>query len=108
MFLNRGNGPKNANYIYVVQGKNLVDDFNIYYFEFDLPKIDDVPTGFSDATRINNTLFFIATSEGVTSTYDDGAIKGSIFGAIDLKKMKTKSGIKYDKIDKHYKHTSII
>ena len=88
LFLNRGNGTKNANYIYVVQGKNLMDDFNIYYFEFDLPKIHDIPTGFSDATRVNNTLFFIATAEGVTSTYDDGAIKGSIFGAIDLKKMK--------------------
>lgn len=88
LFINRGNGPKNANYIYVVQGKNLTDDFNIYYFEFDLPKINNVQSGFSDATVINNTLYFIATAEDETSTYNDGAIKGSLFGAIDLKKMK--------------------
>ncbi len=88
LFINRGNGPKNANYLYVVQGKNLTDDFNIYYFEFDLPKINNVPSGFSDATVINNTLYFIATAEDETSTYNDGAIKGSLFGAIDLKKMK--------------------
>jgi len=71
LFINRGNGPKNANYIYVVQGKNLTDDFNIYYFEFDLPKINNVQSGFSDATVINNTLYFIATAEDETSTYND-------------------------------------
>lgn len=88
LFINRGNGPKNANYIFVVQGKNLTDDFNLYYFEFDLPKINEVQSGFSDAVVIKNTLFFIATAEDEQSTYEDGTIKGSIFGAIDLKKMK--------------------
>ncbi len=88
LFINRGNGPKNANYIFFVQGKNLTDDYNIYYFEFDLPQINNVQSGFSDATVINNTLYFIATAEYKQSTYNDGAIKGSLFGAIDLKKMK--------------------
>lgn len=88
LFLNRGNGPKNANYIFVVQGKNLTDEFNVFFFEFDLPRIGNVPTGFSDAAVINNTLFFTATAEDESSTYNDGAIKGSLFGAIDLKKMK--------------------
>ncbi len=88
LFLNRGNGPKNANYLYVVQGKNLTDDYNIYYFEFDLPKVNNVQTGFSDATVINNTLYFIATAEDELSMFNDGAIKGTVFGAIDLKKMK--------------------
>ena len=88
LFLNRGNGSKNANYIFVVQGKNLTDDFNMYYFEFELPKIKNIPTGFSDAVVVNNTLFFIASAEASkNSTYLDGQIAGSIFGAIDLKKM---------------------
>src|SRR5690554_5610251 len=87
-FLNRGNGPKNANYLFVVQGRNFTDDFNIYYFEFDLPPINGVPSGFSAATLHNNTLFFIATAEDEESTYHDGEIKGSMIGAIDLKKMK--------------------
>jgi len=88
LFLNRGNGPKNANYLYVVQGKNLTDEFNVFFFEFDLPKINNVPTGFSDAVVVKNTLFFTATAEDESSTYNDGDIKGSLFGAIDLKKMK--------------------
>src|SRR5690606_17167368 len=34
VFINRGNGPKNANYLFVVQGKNFIDEFNMYFFEF--------------------------------------------------------------------------
>lgn len=88
LFLNRGNGTKNANYIFVVQGKNLIDEFNIYYFEFNLPEINNVKTGFSDAIVLNNTLFFIATAEDSSNNFNDGKIEGSLFGAIDLKKMK--------------------
>lgn len=87
-FLNRGNGPENANYLFVIQGRNFTDDFNIYYFKFDLPPINDVSSGFSAATLHNNTLFFLATAEDEESTYVDGEIKGSMIGAIDLKKMK--------------------
>lgn len=99
-FLNRGNGPKNANYIYVVQGKNLTDEYNLFFYEFNLPKIDNVSSGFSAATVLNNTLFFIATAEDSTSTYNDGTVKGSLFGAIDLKKMKL---LFTEKISEHNK-----
>jgi len=88
IFLNRGNGPKNANYLFIVQGKNLTDEFNLFYFDFTLPTINNVQAGFSDAVTVNNTLYFIATAEDELSTYKDGAVKGSMFGAIDLKKMK--------------------
>lgn len=88
IFLNRGNGSKNANYLFFVQGKNLTDEFNIFYYEFNLPKINNVVSGFSDGYVLNNTLYFLATAEDETSTYYDGEIKGTIFGAIDLKKMK--------------------
>lgn len=104
LFINRGNGPKNANYIFVVQGKNLTDDFNLYYFEFNLPKINQVQAGFSDAVVIKNTLYFIATAEDEQSTFEDGAIKGSIFGAIDLKKMKL---LYTEKISDHQKFEGI-
>lgn len=103
-FLNRGNGPKNANYIFVIQGKNLTDEFNMYFFEFDLPKLNNTQTGFSGAVVQNNTLFFIATAEDELSTYLDGAIKGSLFGAIDLKKMKL---LFTEKISDHQKFEGI-
>lgn len=87
-FLNRGNGPGHRNVIFTVQGQNLTDDFNLFYNEIDLPALQGVPSGFSDAVVVKNTLFFLATAENVASTYQDGAIGGTLLGAIDLKKMK--------------------
>jgi len=88
IFLNRGNGPKKANYLFFVQGKNLTDEFNLFYYKFKLPNINNAASGFSDGYVLNNTLYFIATAEDEASTYHDGEIKGTLFGAIDLKKMK--------------------
>nr|WP_297309646.1 hypothetical protein [uncultured Flavobacterium sp.] len=87
-FLNRGNGPSNKNLIFTVQGKNLTDDFNLFFNEFELPKINNVPTGFSDGLVIKNKLYFLATAENSNSTYADGKIEGTLFGCINLKKMK--------------------
>ncbi len=87
-FLNRGNGPANKNVIFTVQGKNLEDEFNLFYNDFTLPKINGVPTGFSDAVIVKNKLFFIATAENAASTYQDGAVEGTLFGCINLKKME--------------------
>ena len=87
-FLNRGNGPANKNIIFTVQGKNLEDEFNLFYNDFTLPKINGIPTGFSDAVIIKNKLFFIATAENIRSTYEDGAVGGTLFGCINLKKME--------------------
>lgn len=87
-FFNRGNGPGNKNIIFTVQGENLVDDFNVFYQEIDLPKINGHVSGFSDATAVNGVLYFIATAEGGESTYNDGEIMGSLLGAIPLKDME--------------------
>ena len=103
-FLNRGNGPENANYLFVIQGKNLIDEFNMFFFEFDLPMLNGVQSGFSAAAVQNNTLFFVATAEDEVSTYEDGAIKGSMIGAIDLKKMKL---LFTEKISDHNKFEGI-
>ena len=90
IFMNRGNGKSNINALMVVQGKNLVDEFNTFTYTFNLPKINNVPTGFSDGIVIKDQLFFLATAESSTSTYSDGNIGGTLLGAIDLKKMKLK------------------
>jgi len=87
-FLNRGNGPNSKNLIFTVQGNNLVDDFNLFFNEINLPKINNVNTGFSDGIVIKNKLYFIATAENSNSTYNDGNIEGTLFGCINLKKMK--------------------
>src|SRR5690554_7567354 len=58
-FLNRGNGPENANYLFVVQGRNFTDDFNIYYFEFDLPPINGVPSEIGRASCRDSVLICV-------------------------------------------------
>lgn len=87
-FLNRGNGPENKNIVFTVQGNNLIDDFNLFFNEFELPKINNINTGFSDGIVIKNKLYFLATAENANSTYNDGKIEGTLFGCINLKKMK--------------------
>lgn len=87
-FFNRGNGPGNKNIIFTVQGENLVDDFNVFYQEYELPEINGQVSGFSDATAVNGVLYFIATAEGTKSTYNDGEVLGSLLGAIPLKDME--------------------
>src|SRR5690606_14867099 len=73
-FFNRGNGPESKNMIFTVQGENLVDDFNVFHQEYELPEINGHISGFSDATAVNGVLYFIATAEGTKSTYNDGEI----------------------------------
>lgn len=88
LFLNRGNGPKNRNVIFTVQGSSLETDFHLLATEFELPKIDGRPSGFSDATIIEHQLYFVATAEAGTSTYLDGEVAGSLIGSIHLDRMK--------------------
>lgn len=87
-FFNRGNGPSNKNMIFIVQGENLVDDFNLFYEEYQLPELNGHASGFSDATFANGVFYFIATAEGAKSTYNDGEILGSMIGAIPLSSME--------------------
>lgn len=87
-FFNRGNGPESKNMIFTVQGENLVDDFNVFHQEYELPEINGHISGFSDATAVNGVLYFIATAEGTKSTYNDGEILGTMLGAIPLKDME--------------------
>src|SRR5690606_31968456 len=84
LFLNRGNGPGGRNGVFTVRGTSLTENFHVSYEKIDLPMIDGMSFGFSDATVAGDTLYFIATAEAGGSTYHDGEVGGSLFGAIDL------------------------
>lgn len=88
IFLNRGNGPAGRNVIFKVEGDDLFKDFKITSFEIDLPPIDGLVFGFSGASVVADSLYFIATAEEGLSTYDDGEIGGTIFGKLDLNNMR--------------------
>lgn len=91
LFLNRGNGPLGRNVLFTVHGASLTDNYQLSYDEIDLPAVDGLSFGFSDATVAGDTLYFIATAEGGQSTYHDGEVGGSLFGAIDLESRKVMS-----------------
>ena len=104
LFLNRGNGPGGRNVILKVNGDNLVNDFMVTSFEISLPKIDGLFFGFSGASVIDDSLYFIATAEEGLSTYDDGVIAGTILGVFNLKTMEIDY---YQRISKDQKFEGI-
>ena len=68
---NRGNGKHNRNFIAIIQGKNFTEEFNIILHDIKLPKLNGIQTGFSDATIVDDTIYFLATAEDNKSTYND-------------------------------------
>ncbi|MBQ0907803.1 hypothetical protein KBJ98_03695 [Flavobacterium sp. F-328] len=86
--LNRGNGKSGKNILFTVAGKNLSNDFQILSNNYKLPKIKGVRTSFTDGVLVGDQLYFLASAEDTQSTYDDGAVLGSLIGSIDLKTMK--------------------
>lgn len=93
----RGNGKMGKNGIIYVNdsGENSTFEF----IPFDLPKINNVPTTFTDSVLVDGIIYFLATAEDTTSTYLDGEVIGSIIGTIDLKTMKLINAIQIT--DKH-------
>ena len=84
LFLNRGNGPAGRNVIFTVHGNDLTKGFRLAFDEVCLPQTGGKSFGFSDATIVADKLFFIATSEEGKSTYHDGKVGGTLFGALDI------------------------
>ncbi|WP_342333208.1 hypothetical protein [Pedobacter sp. FW305-3-2-15-E-R2A2] len=87
-FFNRGNGNSGQNIVFTVSGNQLTAEAKITFKTLNLPKIKGVRTGFTDAIKLDDKLYFLAAAENTNSTYNDGAVLGSIIGSIDLKTMK--------------------
>lgn len=77
----RGNGANSRNGIFKI--KSLKIESQSQFFEVQLPKIKHVETSFTDAILVEDKIYFLATAEDTTSTYDDGEILGSIIGRMD-------------------------
>ncbi len=81
----RGNGADAKNGIIVCSDDENPD---MKFVPFDLPKIKNVESTFTDAVLVDQTIYFLATAEDTQSTYDDGEVLGSLIGTIDLPTMK--------------------
>jgi len=85
---NRGNGSINKNAVFTIEGKNLTNEFSLLSNDYKLPKIKGVRSSFTDAILVENKIYFLATAEDTSSTYNDGEVLGSFIGCIDIKTMK--------------------
>jgi hypothetical protein len=77
----RGNGSNSRNGIF--KTKSLEIESQTELVEVKLPKIKHVETSFTDAVLVEDKIYFLATAEDTTSTYDDGEILGSLIGRMD-------------------------
>lgn len=84
LLFQRGNGESGNNGIFTLV--KLDPNATIDYIPVVLPKIGGVPASFTDATRVNGRVFFLASAEDSNSTYLDGEVAGSLIGEIDLQK----------------------
>lgn len=87
-FFNRGNGISNKNTLFSIHNKKLNQESNMRSNDYELPKINGIVSSFTDAVKLDNSIYFLATAENTQSTYDDGEVLGSIIGRIDLETMK--------------------
>ena len=88
---NRGNGISNKNTVFTIEGATLTGQIRILSNDYNLPKIKEVSTSFTDAILVGGKIYFLATAEDTTSTYDDGEVLGSIIGRINVKTMEIES-----------------
>ncbi len=85
---NRGNGPKGRNSIFTLEGDINELFFQIIYNEIELPKINGAGSGFTDAVKVGEKIWFIAAAEKSGSTYHDGEVAGTLIGRLDIETME--------------------
>lgn len=89
--LQRGNGVSHQNGIFTLNGTISDMFFQIMYNPIELPEIDGVQTGFTDAVKVGDKLYFLAAAEGSYSVVHDGEIRGSVIGIINIETMEVET-----------------
>lgn len=88
LLFNRGNGALNKNGVFRISDIDFNVDAVISYTPIDVPKINNIISSFTDAVVVGNEVFFLATAENTTSTYEDGEVVGSLIGSLNLKTLE--------------------
>lgn len=78
----RGNEANSRNGIFILND-NFKDNGDVEFIPIQLPTIKHIETSFTDAVLVEDKIYFLATAENTTSTYDDGEILGSIIGRMN-------------------------
>ena len=87
-FFQRGNEGSGKNGIFTIKGNIESGEFSMLYNEYKLPKIGGIESSFTDATLVDNKIYFLAAAESTKNSYDDGKVLGSLIGRLDLRRMK--------------------
>ncbi|WP_395045358.1 DUF6929 family protein [Flavobacterium sp.] len=90
-YFQRGNGANCKNGIIIAEDKSINKNPKIEFKPIKLPKIQKIETTFTDAILVENKIYFLATAENTTSTYNDGEVLGSLIGCIDFETLKLES-----------------
>lgn len=88
LLLQRGQGVDQPSAIFILEGDIRAEIQVKQYIPIALPSIGSVPCHFTDGVVYEGQLYFLAAGEDTVSTYDDGAVVGSLFGSIDLASMQ--------------------
>lgn len=92
----RGNGENSKNGIFIFDETTDIFDFK----EIELPTINGAACTFTDATLVDDKIYFLAAAEKSNSTYLDGEIDGSIIGVLNLDNYTVEKTIKISKTQK--------
>ena len=76
----RGNGAQSKNGIFVVENDKTQP---IKFHPISLPKIKNIETTFTDAIKVQDKIYFLASAEDTNSTYLDGEVLGSLVGILN-------------------------
>lgn len=83
LLFNRGNGPLRFNGVF-----RTTPGLDTVFIPVPLPDLNGTPTGFSDAVRVRNNIYFTAVAESAPSVYHDGEIKGTYLGVMRLPELE--------------------
>ncbi|QBN20050.1 DUF6929 family protein [Flavobacterium nackdongense] len=86
LLFQRGNGLHSKNGIFTLN--SLENESTAVFTKVSLPKIKQIETSFTDAILVDDKIYFLATAENTTSTYDDGEIFGTIIGRMNSKTLE--------------------
>lgn len=82
--LNRGNGPGRKNLIILLEGRDLPSAEPVAWHRLNLPEVGGVPATSTDGFASDGMLFVVAAAERTDSTFEDGAVAGSLIACFDL------------------------
>jgi hypothetical protein len=110
----RGNGIENKNALILLNLADFLDDRPLQprILDVSLGQLHQVPLSFTDATKAEHLILFLAVAEDSQSTYLDGTVVGSILGVmnpsgeiLDTMVLETTSkpeGLSYNSVEKSF------